>query len=381
MATLPLSTTSPLYLSCDVGTGSVRVALFAANGVKQTATHVRPTKTRNARRDHYEQSSTDIWAAVVSAARAACSEAGLDSAARVAGVAFDATCSLVAVDALSAAPLSVVEPLDPAAVMRDGAVGETESETGDGDSALVYNICLWCDHRSVPEADEINRSEAPDVVAVRRHFGGKLSAENEPPKLAHLAKHMSDFGKAAFFDLADWLTFKCIGGSPLDAPRSSCTVACKWGWGPLDAAAWNPLFWKSIGLSELVGDDGCDVSPRIGRNIVPPGHRVGKLTASVAAELGLSEGVCVAAPMIDAHCGALAMLSPRGAELEDVAPCLGNRLSMICGTSTCHIAVTDRPLFVPGVWGPFRDAVLPGKWWCVKSACGHPSFISFVSLR
>lgn len=351
------SPSPPLYLACDVGTGSVRAALFTQNGCKQTATHIHPTKTRNAQPDHYEQSSADIWSAVVSTTRAACRDAGPDAAARVKAIAFDATCSLVAVDADTAEPLSVVETAPDAGAAAAGRGKEPVQNN------LVYDVCLWCDHRSIPEADAINAAEGKDVVAVRRHFGGKLSAENEPPKLAHLAKHMPEFRKAAFFDLADWLTFKCIGGATEDSPRSSCTVACKWGWGPLSGPAWNPAFWRDIGLSELVSEDGTNVSPRIGRRVVPPGFCVGTLSAASAVELGLTSAVRVAAPMIDAHCGALAMLSPSGLALEAAAPRLCNRLAMICGTSTCHLAVTDEPMFVPGVWGPFRDAVLPGMWW------------------
>lgn len=35
---------------------------------------------------------------------------------------------------------------------------------------------------------------------------------------------------------------------------------------------------------------------------------------------------------------------------------------MICGTSTCHMAVSQKPLFVPGVWGPYYSAMVPGLW-------------------
>lgn len=30
-----------------------------------------------------------------------------------------------------------------------------------------------------------------------------------------------------------------------------------------------------------------------------------------------------------------------------------NRMVLVCGTSTCHMAVSQSKLFIPGVWGPF----------------------------
>ncbi|TNN81491.1 FGGY carbohydrate kinase domain-containing protein [Liparis tanakae] len=41
---------------------------------------------------------------------------------------------------------------------------------------------------------------------------------------------------------------------------------------------------------------------------------------------------------------------------------LTSRMAMICGTSTCHMAISKQPLFVPGVWGPCLSAMVPGMW-------------------
>jgi FGGY-family pentulose kinase len=62
-----------------------------------------------------------------------------------------------------------------------------------------------------------------------------------------------------------------------------------------------------------------------------------------------------------------------------------SRLAAVAGTSTCHLAMSPDPVFVNGVWGPYRDTILPGYWMAEggQSATGellkhvietHPAF-------
>jgi FGGY-family pentulose kinase len=73
-------------------------------------------------------------------------------------------------------------------------------------------------------------------------------------------------------------------------------------------------------------------------------------------------GTPVAVAIIDAHAGGLGML---GVALDGVAPghdALETRLALIGGTSSCHMAVSRNARFVPGVWGPYFSAMVPGMW-------------------
>lgn len=38
------------------------------------------------------------------------------------------------------------------------------------------------------------------------------------------------------------------------------------------------------------------------------------------------------------------------------------QIGLICGTSTCHMALSAKATIVPGIWGPYFSAVLPGLW-------------------
>lgn len=66
------------------------------------------------------------------------------------------------------------------------------------------------------------------------------------------------------------------------------------------------------------------------------------------------------------------------------------RLAAVAGTSTCHIAMSPEPVFVRGVWGPYRDVLIPGYWMAEggQSATGellkhvletHPAFQETLS--
>ena len=310
----------PAFLGIDVGTGSARAGLFDASGAllgcgsETIATH-RP------REGFVQQSSIDIWRAVITASRAARAEAG---GVDVAALAFDATCSLVVSGADG--PVSV----DP-----DGATGQ--------------DVVLWMDHRAVGEAHEINAVGGEPLTRV----GGTISPEMQMPKLLWLKRNLPDTWRSAqaFRDLPDWLVYRATGS---DA-RSVNALVCKLGYlgeRGLAGEGWDDGFLAAIGLGDLA-DHG---HSRIGTDLVLPGRPAGALSDAAAKDLGLEPGLTVAAGMIDAYAGALGTLGVRAA--DDHAP--GARLALIAGTSACHIVETDAAIPVPGIWGPYPQVLTPG---------------------
>jgi len=118
------------FLGIDVGTGSARTGVFNESGDLLSSAK-QPIAIWHEAGGVVEQSSEDIWRAVSGTVRQAVADAGIDPA-LIAGIGFDATCSLVAVGR-GGAPISL-------------------SRSGDPDR----NIIVWMDHRAVAEADEIN---------------------------------------------------------------------------------------------------------------------------------------------------------------------------------------------------------------------------------
>ena len=101
----------------------------------------------------------------------------------MAGIGFDATCSLVVI--------------------------------GDGDKTLPVSsdsdrdVIVWMDHRALSQTERINAG-GYDVL---KYVGGRISPEMQTPKLLWLRENNPDtYTKARhFFDLTDFLTFKASG--------------------------------------------------------------------------------------------------------------------------------------------------------------------------
>lgn len=82
-------------------------------------------------------------------------------------------------------------------------------------------------------------------------------------------------------------------------------------------------------------------------------------------------GIAIGSPVIDAYAGWIGTV---GAKVDMDASELGtaaanndqsqafSRLAAVAGTSTCHLAMSPDAVFVPGVWGPYRDTIQPGYW-------------------
>jgi len=298
-------------IGIDVGTGSVRAGVFTLSG-KMLGTASASIKENHPGEDFYEQSSRDIWEQTGVVVRKALSESGR-TAQDVIGLSYDATCSLVALDA------------------KQGPV--TVSESGDDD----WNIIVWRDHRAIDQVTRINDG-GYDVL---RYVGGIMSPEQEPPKLLWIKENLPQTWErtAKFFDLADFMVFQSTGQDL----RSLCTNVCKWTYLGHESR-WDQSFFDAVGIGDLFENG------RVTNEIAPMGECAGKLTQPAAGHLGLSSNTTVGVGIIDAHAGGI------GVAVEESA------LALIGGTSSCHMAVAPESRFVDGIWGPYFGAMIPGKW-------------------
>ncbi|MEO8855676.1 MAG: FGGY family pentulose kinase, partial [Burkholderiaceae bacterium] len=307
-----------LVLAVDVGSTSARAGVFDLGG-HMLSTASAPFEVHRPQTDHAEHDSEQVWQAVGSAVREAVAGCGAPAAA-ICGVAFDATCSLVMLDA-QGRPVTV------------STSGEDR-----------WNIVMWADHRALGEAAEITAGGHRALEFV----GRTMSPEMELPKLAWLQRNLpaawARYGMA--MDLADYLTWRATG----TVAASACTVTCKWAYLNHEAQGWQKDLLASIGLG------GLQDKLHLPKAATQLGGRVAGLSERTAREWGLTAGIAVGVPMIDAHAGALGVLGAAPAHELDT------RLALIAGTSNCHMALSREARAVPGVWGPYFGALLP-DWW------------------
>lgn len=127
---------------------------------------------------------------------------------------------------------------------------------------------------------------------------------------------------------------------------------------------------------------------------------MGTLCEKAANDLGLPAGIAIGSGVIDAYAGWIGTVGAKvilqGDQLDSEVASNDrtqafSRLAAVAGTSTCHLAMSPDPVFVPRVWGPYRDTILPGFWMTEggQSATGellrhiietHPAFNQALSV-
>lgn len=311
---------SALLVAVDVGTTSARAGVVTGTG-EMLASARAPIAMRREGALRAEHRSENIWQAVCAAVREALRTAGADPRA-VRGIAFAATCSLV---------------------VRDGA-GIPLGVAQDGDEG--WDTIVWLDHRAIAEAARINRTGH----RVLEFSGGALSPEMEIPKLAWLKANRPEIWARTglILDLADFLAWKACG----TLARSQSTLTSKWSFLAHEAQGWDADFLAGAGLDDLVARAGLPAEAS------PIGASLGRLSEAAAHALGLPREVVVGTGMVDAHAGALGVLGGFAADRAGI----DRHLGLVAGTSSAVTALAAEPRPMPGVWGPYFGAVLPGLW-------------------
>jgi ribulokinase len=201
----------------------------------------------------------------------------------------------------------------------------------------LADAIMWMDVRSQPQTEKMKK-RAPQSFL--NNFGGQISAEWFIPKALWLKENRSDLFHRSYriVDAVDWLTFFLTGrwvGSVSNATNSSAYFPSEGGW------AEETL--RAIGLGDL--------SPKLVDRVANVGSLAGQLTDEAARAIGLPSGLPVGVGGIDCHIGMIGLNS-----LKE------GKMAVIIGSSSCHLTLTQKAHYFPGIWGPYEGAILPDMW-------------------
>ena len=202
-------------------------------------------------------------------------------------------------------------------------------------------VKLWKHHAAQREADDINRVAQEREEEFLKYYGGLISSEWMIPKSLQIAREAKEVYDAAdiLIDAGDWAALQLTG----EQTRNSCVAGYKGMW--IDTLGFpSREFLRAVDpLIENIVED------KFITNIVPPGVMAGKIDKQGAELCGLPMGTPVSAATIDAHSGVPGM----GVTGEGV-------MSLIMGTSTCHMVLSKRPILFEGFAGMVKDGIIPG---------------------
>ena len=299
-----MTMTSPIFLSIDAGTEGVRVGLIDSQGHLLAHT-TRPYATYFPQPGWAEQQPDDWWSALVEALRE-CVLSAPAIAQQIAGICFDATtCTLLALDAAGS-------PIRPA--------------------------LMWMDVRAAAQAQRIHATQHP----VLQYSPSGLAAEWMVCKALWLREHEPQtYARTRhLIEFTDWLAYKLTGRLVLNLN----TATQRWHYNSREWR-WPTDLFAALGMPDLV--------EKFPSEIVPLGAPLGGLLPEVAQAIGLP--ALAGVPVFEGAGDAFIALPGMNVTQPGA-------IGLITGSSNVMCGFFERELHLPGLFGGFPDAIMPGLW-------------------
>jgi L-ribulokinase len=296
----------------DFGTLSVRVSIFdSERGRLGAGTAEYPLLRKREDPDHATQRHEDHMNALVAAMQRALETSGV-AGSEIAAIALDTTGS-------SVVPVT-------------------------GDLQPLDDYYLWCDHRAWREAAEITSTARESALPAIDWCGGVYSSEWGFAKLLHWLRSNPKRREqmATALEHCDMVAATLCGTTdPAQVSRSVCAMGHKWMWNAELGGLPPEQFLGAVDplLSAVRG--------KLGGRYATSEQIAGHLSPAWAEKLGLRAGIPIPVGAFDAHWDAVGA----GVRLGDVVN--------VIGTSTCIMAISDRPGLIPGVCGVVPGSIHP----------------------
>ena len=221
-------------------------------------------------------------------------------------------------------------------------------------------VKLWKHHGAEEEALQIDRIAKEREEKWLPLYGGKVSSEWMIPKILETLHHAPDVYKEAdrFMEALDWIIWQMTG----EETRSACCAGYK-AYYHHEKGYPSKDFFKAVdpGMENIVAD-------KLDAPIKGVGEKAGHLTASMAREMGLMEGIPVATCIIDAH-----------ASLPGCGIGEPGKMMIIVGTSSVHMMLGEKEVAIKGSSGTVKDGIMPGYFgYEAGQSCVGDHFAWFV---
>lgn len=204
-------------------------------------------------------------------------------------------------------------------------------------------VKLWKHHAAQPEADHINEVARARGESWLDLYGGKISSEWFFSKALQILNEAPAIYQAAdrLIEATDWVIWQMTG----QETRNACTAGYKAIW-QKEGGYPSPAY-----LAALHPDFANVVETKMNCPISPLGTKAGELTAEAAAWMGLKPGTAVAVANVDAH-----------ATVPAAQATQPGIMTIIMGTSNCHMLNGTTLAQVPGMCGVVEDGIAEGYY-------------------
>ncbi len=204
------------------------------------------------------------------------------------------------------------------------------------DGAFLSDAILWMDNRSVEQARRINATGHE----VLKHCGKEVSVEWIVPKMMWLKENKPELYRRAdrLVEQQDYINHHFTGCWCASVSQSTCKsnyVEEKGGYAP--------EFFEAIGFP--------DFFEKANLEVIKQAQPVGVLLDEIADRYHLSRGTVLYQGGVDAHVNMIG--------LGVVNP---GETGVVMGSSFVHLSLMDSEVFNDGIWGPYKDAIIPDMY-------------------
>ncbi|MDI9231962.1 ribulokinase [Staphylococcus caprae] len=313
-------------IGVDYGTGSGRAFLVNTDNGDIVAKYVKPYTHGTIERllngtklpqSFSLQNSNDYMEVLEEGIPAIIEESGVD-ASEIVGIGIDFTSSTV--------------------MFTDEHLTPIHNLPGFENNPHAY-VKLWKHHGAQAEADLLFQTALDNQNRWLGYYGFNVSSEWMIPKIMEVKNKAPEVMDVTqnIMEAGDWIVNQLTGQNV----RSNCGLGFKSFWEENEGFHYD-LFDKVDGeLSAIVRD-------KVDAPIIKIGETVGTISEEMAQKLGLNKEIKVSPFIIDAHSSLLGIGSQKD-----------KQMTMVIGTSTCHLMFNEEQHKVPGISGSVKGAIIP----------------------